>query len=259
MRKRAKAVVGRALVATGLFRRMIGDAGLVVAFHRVNDDTTDGLTCSISEFEDYCRFFRRCFETIPLSDFVERMEQRRSVAGALAITFDDGYRDNHRNAAPILKRLDLPATFFITSGFISTDHVAWWDRELDSTPAWMSWDEVAELVRMGFEIGAHTRTHADLGELSGEAARAEIRGSKLDLETRLKTPVSLFAYPYGREENLCEENRDEVRRSEFRCCASCHGGLVRTGDDPFRMNRLPISNWFSSPAQLAFEVGLKRV
>lgn len=259
MRKRVKALAGRALIGTGLLRRMIGDAGLVVAFHRVNDDTADGLTCRVADFERYCRFFRRCFDPIPLSEFVERMEQRRSLAGSMAITFDDGYRDNYVNAAPILKRLALPATFFVTTRFISTDHVAWWDRELDPAPAWMSWEEVAELARMGFEIGAHTRTHADLGEVRGEAARVEIRGSKSDLETRLGASASLFAYPYGREENFCEENRDEVSKAEFRCCASCHGGLVRTGDDPFRMNRLPISNWFASPAHLAFQVGLNRI
>jgi peptidoglycan/xylan/chitin deacetylase (PgdA/CDA1 family) len=259
MRKRVKALMGRALVETGLLRRMMGDAGLVVAFHRVNDDSADSLTCRVSDFEQYCRFFRRSFEPIPLSEFVDRMEHGRSVAGTLAITFDDGYRDNFDNAAPILKRFDLPATFFIASGFMSTDHVAWWDQDLEPAPPWMSWDELVELARMGFEIGAHTRTHVDLGRVKGEVAGAEIRGSKLDLESRLGIPVSLFAYPYGRMENFCEENREEVYKAGFRCCASCHGGLVRPGSDPLRMNRVPISDWFSSPEQLAFEVGLNRV
>ena len=142
---------------------------------------------------------------------------------------------------------------------MSTATVAWWDRELDPAPEWMSWEEVEALARMGFEMGAHTQSHVDLGEVAGEVARGEIVGSKADLESRIETDITLFAYPYGRLENMSEANRDEVRAAGFRSCASCFGGLVRPGDDPFRLNRVAVSGWFASPSQLAFEVGLNRV
>ena len=48
----------------------------------------------------------------------------------MSITFDDGYRDNHEIAAPILKDLGLHSTFFITSGYIESNVVPFWDKEL---------------------------------------------------------------------------------------------------------------------------------
>ena len=111
MKKFVKIAAGRALAATGLLRRQMGEAGLIVAFHKVNDEYDDALTCSVADFERYCQFFSSCFDTISLNEFVTRLEKGRSIAGALAITFDDGYRDNFVHAAPVLKALDLPATF----------------------------------------------------------------------------------------------------------------------------------------------------
>jgi peptidoglycan/xylan/chitin deacetylase (PgdA/CDA1 family) len=122
----------------------------------------------------------------------------------------------------------------------------------------MTWEQVTQLHRDGFEIGAHTRTHANLGEVSGARAEWEIAGSRQQLETRLGAPVQLFAYPYGRRDNITESNRTLVRQSGFRCCASCYGGTNARAGDSFRLLRIPISSWFSTPQQLAFEVALGR-
>ncbi|MGQ0573021.1 MAG: polysaccharide deacetylase family protein [Pseudonocardia sp.] len=47
---------------------------------------------------------------------------------AVAITFDDGYRDNLTHAVPVLRRLGLPATVFLVPGFLSHKVHAWWER-----------------------------------------------------------------------------------------------------------------------------------
>lgn len=44
------------------------------------------------------------------------------------LTFDDGYRDNHAIAFPLLRRHGLSATFFVATGFLDRPHVAWWDE-----------------------------------------------------------------------------------------------------------------------------------
>jgi peptidoglycan/xylan/chitin deacetylase (PgdA/CDA1 family) len=62
----------------------------------------------------------------------------------------------------------------------------------------MTWDQVVELHRSGLvTIGAHTCRHLVLACLDAEEARAEIRGSRQELEKRLGAPIQHFAFPYG--------------------------------------------------------------
>ena len=237
---------------------MLGDQGVVVAFHRVSDIQRDPLTCSVKDFEAFCRFFRRHFTVISLGEMVARLDGGRPLDRTLAVTFDDGYLDNYEHAAPILRDLGLPATFFVVTDYIGSDMVPWWDRACDPPPRWMTWDHLRHLRESGFEIGAHTRTHADLGAVTGARAEWEICGARRELEARLGAPVELFAYPYGRAENMTEPNRELVRRAGFRCCASCHGGVNARGGDAFRLRRIPITSWFATPGQFALEVALRR-
>ena len=253
-----KSLTGDVLSTFGLHSRLLGDRGLVVAFHRVTDAYRDSLTCSVKDFESFCRFFKRRFIVVSLGEMVNRLDRRQSLSRMLAVTFDDGYRDNYESAAPILRSFGLPATFFIVSDFIESDIVPWWDRECDPPPKWMSWSQVRRLHEDGFAIGAHTRTHVDLGEVTGPRAESEISDSRRMIEARLGAPVDLFAYPYGRAENLTESNRELVRASGFRCCASCYGGSNPRGSDSFRLRRIPIGGWFETPGQFAFEAALGR-
>ncbi len=255
----AKSLLGRGIGATRLHRRALGRDGVVVAFHRVSDAIPeDALTRSSQAFDRFCRFFAAYFDVVPLAEIVSRLNSGRDLAGALAITFDDGYLDNFEVAAPILKRFDLPATFFVATRFIETTIVPWWDANLPRQPGWMSWTQVSEMAREGFDIGAHTRTHVDLGKVDGDAAKVEIEGSKQDLIDALGAAPRHFAYPYGRRDNLLDANRARVRAAGFQCCVSCHGGLALAGDDPLMLHRVPISTWYQSPAQLMFEVATRR-
>jgi peptidoglycan/xylan/chitin deacetylase (PgdA/CDA1 family) len=257
VKKAIKGLLGRVIFESGLSATLVGDAAVIVAFHRIQD-TPDayGLTTSASMLARHCRFFRRHFRVIALRELVDRLERGVTVDRTLAITFDDGYRDNFENAAPVLERLKLPATFFVVTRWMGTDVVPWWDRQLGVAHPWMTWDQVRSLHQRGFDIGAHTQTHADLGQISGVDARDEIVGSKVELERQLGAPVELFAYPYGGRDNLTESNRQQVRAAGFRCCCSAAGGINASGTDPFLLRRIPISPWFTSPQQFGLEVAL---
>jgi peptidoglycan/xylan/chitin deacetylase (PgdA/CDA1 family) len=237
-----KRMIGRSLLGPFLKRFVISGHVWVVAFHRVDDlGFPDPLTCGISEFARYCEFLSRTFRVVSLSDQLDQLG-RRECGGTLSITFDDGYRDNFDNAAPILERLGLPATFFITTGFIGTDEVAWWDRSLPKAPAWMDWDQVRSLRDRGFDIGCHTLTHADFGSILAEDAREEIAESKRRLRAELDFDADLFAYPYGGQANMCDENLLIVKDAGLRCSLSCYGGVNPIMSDPFSLRRVPINS-----------------
>ena len=252
---RVGGAVAAAMYRAGLHRRMLRDRAVVVVFHRVDDRyPEDPITVTVAHLAALCRFFARHFEVTTLGNLVTLLERRQPLRGQLVITFDDGYRDNHQVAAPILEQLRLPACFFVTTGFIGSEEASRWDQKAGISSEWMNWDEVRDLHRRGFEIGAHTVTHADLGVVSGPEARREIVDSKAGLESRLGSPVTLFAYPFGREAQMSDANRALVAQAGFRCCPSAFGGLVRTGDDPFRFRRLPMTGWYRSPEELGLEI-----
>lgn len=71
-----------------------------------------------ASFETQMRLLRARFRVMPLDDAVERLDSGRLPALAVSITFDDGYRDNHEHALPVLKAMGLPATFFIATGYL---------------------------------------------------------------------------------------------------------------------------------------------
>lgn len=260
VRKRVKAALGRMGERAGIYARTFRSKMLIIAFHRVTDEMAeDGLTCSSEKFENFCRFFVANFRIVPLSEQVAGCRNGRDMGGTLSITFDDGYRDNFDVAAPILRRLQLPATFFLTTGFIGTEHLAPWDVHLARRPAWMDWDQVRLLHQQGFEIGAHTVSHIDLGKESPEAIRAELDACRTRLQRELEAPVSLFAYPFGGRDNISTVSRGLVRETGFDCCLSCFGGVNSAVADPFDLNRINIGEWFSTPHQFGFEVVVGKV
>jgi peptidoglycan/xylan/chitin deacetylase (PgdA/CDA1 family) len=259
MKESIKRLLGQAIFMSRLDAVLLRNAAVVVAFHRVQDTAeSEELTVNVRTFESYCRFFRRHFRVVSLGDLVDRLERGLPLNRELAVTFDDGYRDNFENAAPVLERLSLPATFFVVTQWIGTDIVPSWDREDGVCYPWMTWDQVRSLHRKGFEIGAHTRTHADLGLVTDLEARGEILGARRELESQQIAPIELFAYPYGRRNNLTDPNRDLVRAAGFRCCCSCVGGITAPGTDPFHLARVAVSPHHVSPHQFGFEVAVRR-
>jgi peptidoglycan/xylan/chitin deacetylase (PgdA/CDA1 family) len=254
LNQRIKSAFGHGLLASGLHHAALRQRGVIVAFHRVNDSIPeDGLTVSSSRFAEFCDLFKQHYDVISLHEFVNRLKKNSSVAGTLVITFDDGYLDNSEVAAPILRSLGLPATFFVTTRFLGTNIVPWWDNNLPRQPGWMTWDHVQALSRDGFDIGGHTRTHVNLGEVDGDLADSEIRGSRADLMERLGVPVRHFAYPYGGRANLLDANRARIIDAGFDCCLSSCAGLTPPDANPFHLDRIAISPWFETPEQFVYE------
>jgi peptidoglycan/xylan/chitin deacetylase (PgdA/CDA1 family) len=79
----------------------------------------------IEEFRRQMHFLRDNFEVLPLDEALRRCRDRRVQRPIVAITFDDGYQSNHDLALPVLEKLGLPATIYLTTGFLDTDTTIW--------------------------------------------------------------------------------------------------------------------------------------
>lgn len=165
----------------------------------------------------------------PLADAV-------SVPGCgVAITFDDGYRDNVLHAAPVLAELGLPATFFLVAGRLG----GWLDHDAGRSGAeLMTWDEAAQLRDMGaFELGCHTLGHRRLSTLTETEQRDEICTSHEMLERRLGA-VTSFAYPFGSALDYTAATVALVRDAGFARAVSNRFGVHVPGADPFTCRRI---------------------
>jgi hypothetical protein len=139
---------------TGVSARWFAPDATVLAFHRVGMPSPtfrgDHSLYSIRT-DDFRQLMLQCrerFTVLPLNEIFGRVRDgERHARPAIAITFDDGYRDNFEVAAAILTELDLPATFFISPGLIDDPHGRWWD----TIAALSSHGQIME--RFGFSHG----------------------------------------------------------------------------------------------------------
>jgi len=152
---------------------------------------------------------------------------------SLVITFDDGYQSVYDHAFPILQRYGFSATVFLTVGENGNR------ADSNRLPpmcgrSMLNWREIKEMHRSGITFGAHTLTHPDLTLLPDERIEAEVVGGKVAIEDTLDTPVTDFAYPFGRYDERC---RELVSR-HFTCACSDKLGLVRMNGDCYALQRV---------------------
>ena len=105
----------------------------ILYYHRVNDVRHPFFAGTrVETFSAQMEQLRKHFCVLPLEELVYCKERREVPDRAVAITFDDGYKDNFSNAFPILKELGLPATIFLTTGTIDSKNWLWHDQVFEA-------------------------------------------------------------------------------------------------------------------------------
>ena len=97
---------------------------IVLIYHRVTTLASDPQLLAVSpdNFRAQMKFLKSNFSVLRFE-----ASWRKVQTPAVVVTFDDGYADNVREALPILEEVELPATFFVSSGAIGTQREFWWD------------------------------------------------------------------------------------------------------------------------------------
>ena len=107
---------------------------LVLNYHRIGDASSSpydpGVFSTTAEgFEEQIRMLKSRYRFATVSHALDIIENRESMSETLILmTFDDGYRDNFKEAFPILRRHGVEAIFFLVTSSIETEHVPWWDE-----------------------------------------------------------------------------------------------------------------------------------
>lgn len=287
--------------------RSLKRSALILNYHRVLPKVSPdsamherALAVSAEAFKDQLEYLAANFNCLPLPELIERLIQGKSIARLAAVTFDDGYADNFEYALPLLEHVRIPATVFVTSGFIGSTAVPWWceierllkhrmpenghslahayfdlsiemkklnsaaqierlnqlrgsanhgmgssefQREQPGRSLFMNSAQVRQLANSELiTIGSHSATHPVLSTLSDEQARHEMVESRLALESLIKAPVRLLAYPFGKPGQASAREYSLAKACGYMAAFTTVVKGVRPGTDPFSVPRLPISS-----------------
>lgn len=208
---------------------------VILLYHRIARSPRDRwrLCVSPENFRAHLQVLKARFQPVPLAELA-----RGSVPhGGVALTFDDGYRDNATEGLPALREARIPATFFISGDGAASDGSFWWEaldramhrmgideaeardlharlmragpderrRVLENLPTVegdlpprMTVAEVAELSREPLaEVAAHGWSHRVLASLPEAEQRFEISRNIRELARSTGTSILSFAYPFG--------------------------------------------------------------
>ena len=218
---------------------------VILCYHRIGE--ADVLTTTPDRFRRDLEHLQSHFHCLPLSELCAHLKQGELNRPTAVVTFDDGYRDNFTLAAPILKAAQVPATFFVSTGFMNTQKVFPHDRHEERDFPKMAWDDLRALQSDGFEIGSHTVNHADMGALSQEKLEWELSDSLATLNQELGERPRAFAFPFGKPRNVPVRAIGASRSAGYYAAFSAYGGENRPGADLFRLRRIDAGNGLMNP------------
>ena len=111
--------------------------GIVLRYHALTPDARDvpyaapDICMSVDAFRLQMAFVKRAYTVVPLDVIVDAITLGTPLPPrALAVTFDDGYADNHQLGMPVLSRLGLPATVYVATGCVE-DAAPFWVGAFD--------------------------------------------------------------------------------------------------------------------------------
>lgn len=232
-------------ISSSLGRVLAGDPGtrvVVLCYHSI-DPSLPFASASPALFRAQLEWLAGSCEVVRLSDVPALARTGGRTRPAVAVTFDDGYADNHTHALPLLEATGVPATFFLTAGFVEGDPaVVARMAAIRAVPrdqvVALDWAQARELAAAGHELGAHTWSHALLSALGSEDVASELARSKSAIEEKAGVEVRSFAYPFGKPgRHFDEDTKRLVAAAGYDIAAAVLFRGIRPTDSPLAIPR----------------------
>jgi peptidoglycan/xylan/chitin deacetylase (PgdA/CDA1 family) len=205
----------------------------VLMYHKVNDVPGNRMSMPVSLFDEQMAQLRELGYTVVDLDAViaHYVGHAPLPEGAVLITFDDGYRDNLENAAPVLHKHGYPAVQFVPIAYVGDrqplpheEHLAA-NGVLNRT---VDWEELWELERLGVRIESHG----------------------ISLEERLGRPVRAFSYVKGSEAHYKPVHLSLVRQAGYDVAFTAVSGANSPSSDPLELRRYNVEPYSSRTFEL---------
>lgn len=249
--KRASAVLAAALAAcwlTGSARA--ADSAVILLYHHVATDSPPSTSITPELFAQQLDYLAdNGFHVWPLLRVLQNVRDHRPVPDkTVAITFDDAYVSVLTGALPELTRHHWPFTVFV-----STDYI---DKRYN---AFLSWQQLRQLVAAGATIGDHSLTHPHMlahepdesDDAWAQRVRSEVGGAKRRISAQLgSAAIPVFAYPYGEYDRRLEKIVGSIEPFAL----GQQSGAVGAGTDLLAVPRFPMSTGYDGMKQFRVKV-----
>jgi len=204
----------------------------VLSYHKFSKDRSDKLTITEAAFKAQMEYLRQNgYRVISAEQFVAFLDFKDQIPKkSVVITADDGWDSFYDIAFPILKEYGFPATLFVYTDFIGTNHA-------------VSWEQLGIMAKQGIDVQCKSKSHRNLAVLKKnespnvyrEEVEKEISVPTQLIEEKLGKKCSLFAYPYGESNSVVIEI---LKKYGYRA------GFTLTGDvNPFFVNNYKINRY----------------
>ncbi len=234
----AAGMAALALLALDTAPAHAADSAVVLVYHRFGEDKHPSTNVRIEQFEAHIKELRNGgYKVLPMARIVDGVGAGRGLPDrSIGITIDDAYRSVYTEAWPRLRAAGLPFTLFVNTEPL--------DRRFG---AYMTWDQLREMVQDGVTVGNHTVSHLHMVGKSPERIAREIARSQARLEAELGVTPTLFAYPYG-EFSLAV--RRHIAESGFKAAFGQHSGVMYGGSDMLYLPRFAVNESYGDLGRL---------
>ncbi len=205
------------------------DSVPVLMYHSIDPDHKgSSLSVSPEAFKRQMEFLHKHrYNVVRLDKVVSYIEKKEKMPPrTVAITLDDGAYNNYSEAYPVLKKLSIPATFFIIV-------------DLVGSPGRVDWKDLQEMSASGvIDIGSHSKSHPWLTSLGKKDLWEEVAGSKKILEERLGSKVDAFCYPGG---SFDKRSEAAAKEAGYILAVATNPSKGNSRNDVYAIKRVKIS------------------
>ena len=227
----------------------------VLFYHRVADTHPNAWTMSCRNFCKQLDWLQENFDIVSLGDAQRAIQSTEGNSGRMkiAITFDDGYADNAKFAIPELAKRGLTATYFVSTDFVVQQKPFPHDLVAGTPLAVDTIETLQSYLDCGMSLGAHTRSHINLGAIQDEARmQQEIEGGLRQLQNWFGDVIDYFAFPFGLPENTSQLAVDVIKQCRFKGFCTAYGAFNWSSNEGFHIRRIhadpgieKLKNWLT--------------
>ena len=136
---------------------------LVLTYHRIHNGNEDAhISVRLETFRHQMAYSKKKYKVVSLDDLISGLKNGYCLPDdVIAITFDDGWKDNYTNAFQVMKDCGFPGAIFVTASFIGKGYG-------------LTGDEIKTMYRNNVTFGAHTISHKSLSGVDYETAILEV-------------------------------------------------------------------------------------